>query len=182
MILVYLGGREKNIFLAPSPKSYNPRRPPARYIWKSSWPSLTVRRAISQLSHQKIGNCEHSSIAQERNHIPLWGSRPGNEIGVSQGDANDKGKWRNRCGNSDRNSARKGSKKWAKLTELNSDLFVHVWKMSEECKTLALVVHLACESIRFFGSSFSAGETRAENTGCSRRRLFIGKSVKCMIQ
>ena len=29
-------------------------------------------------------------------------------------------------------------------------VFVHVWKMSEECKTLALVVQLACESIRFF--------------------------------
>ena len=48
-------------FLAPSPYSYNPRRRPPRYIWKSRWPSLTVRRAISPRSHEKIGDCEQSS-------------------------------------------------------------------------------------------------------------------------
>ena len=38
-----LGGSEKNIFLAPPSApppipSYNPRRPPPRYIWKSTYP------------------------------------------------------------------------------------------------------------------------------------------------
>ena len=33
-----------------------------RYIWKSRWPSLTVRRAISQRSHEKIGDCEQSKF------------------------------------------------------------------------------------------------------------------------
>ena len=39
----YLGGGG-GLVLAPSPKSYDPRRPPPRYIciWKSRWPSLTV--------------------------------------------------------------------------------------------------------------------------------------------
>ena len=63
---------------------------------------------MSQRSHEKIGDCEQSSTAQERNHIPLRGSRPRNEVSVSQGDANDKGKRRNRAGNSDRNSVGNG--------------------------------------------------------------------------
>ena len=44
------------------------RRPPPRYIWKSRWPSLTIRRAISQRSHEKIGDCEQSisSLISER--------------------------------------------------------------------------------------------------------------------
>ena len=29
-----------------------------RYIWKSRWPPLTVRRAISRRSHRKIGDYE----------------------------------------------------------------------------------------------------------------------------
>ena len=37
-----MGGSEKNIFLAPppppTPQSYNPRRPPPRYIWKLRYP------------------------------------------------------------------------------------------------------------------------------------------------
>jgi len=33
-------------FSLPSPWSYNPRRPPPQYIWKSRWPPLTVRRAL----------------------------------------------------------------------------------------------------------------------------------------
>ena len=48
-------------FLAPSPYSYNPRRRPPRYIWKSRWPPLTVRRATSPRSHEKTGDCEQSS-------------------------------------------------------------------------------------------------------------------------
>ena len=45
----------------PSPYSYNPRRPLPRYIWKSRWPPLTVRRAIFRRSHEKIGDCEQST-------------------------------------------------------------------------------------------------------------------------
>ena len=45
----------------PSPYSYNPRRPLPRYIWKSRWPPLTVRRAIFRRSHEKKGDCEQST-------------------------------------------------------------------------------------------------------------------------
>ena len=43
-----------------SPYCYNSRRPPPRYILKSRWPPLTVRRTISWRSHEKIGDCEQS--------------------------------------------------------------------------------------------------------------------------
>ena len=40
---------------------YNLRRPPPSVIWKSRWPPLTVRHAISQpWPHGKIGDCEQS--------------------------------------------------------------------------------------------------------------------------
>ena len=40
---------------------YNLRRPPPSVIWKSRWPPLTVRHAISQpWPHGKIGYCEQS--------------------------------------------------------------------------------------------------------------------------
>ena len=58
---VWFGGLV--FFSSPSPASpysYNPRRPPPRYIWKSRWPPLTVRRAISRRSHEKIGDCGQS--------------------------------------------------------------------------------------------------------------------------
>ena len=42
---------------------YNPRGPLPPYIWKSRWPPLTVRRAISRRSHEKIGDCEQSSVS-----------------------------------------------------------------------------------------------------------------------
>ena len=41
-------------------KSYNPRRLPPRYICKSRWPPLSVRRPISRRSHEKIWDCEQS--------------------------------------------------------------------------------------------------------------------------
>ena len=50
-----LGGSEK------LPQSYNPRRPPRSVHLKIKMAVLTVRRAISQRSHEKIGDCEQSS-------------------------------------------------------------------------------------------------------------------------
>ena len=45
-----------SIFLPrPHPQSYNPRRPPPRYIWKWRWPQLTLRHAVSRRSHEKNG-------------------------------------------------------------------------------------------------------------------------------
>ena len=46
----------------PCTYSYNTRRPPPRYIWKSRWPPLTVGRAISRRSHEKIGDCGQSTF------------------------------------------------------------------------------------------------------------------------
>ena len=37
-------------------------RAPPRYIWKSRWPPLTVRRAISRRLHEKIGDFEQSTF------------------------------------------------------------------------------------------------------------------------
>ena len=57
----------RKIFFSPtSPWSYNPRRPPPRYILKSRWPSLTVRHAISQRSREKIGDVTVNSLFQRR--------------------------------------------------------------------------------------------------------------------
>ena len=42
---------------------YNPRGPLPPYIWKSRWSPLTIRRAISRRSHEKIGDCEQSSVS-----------------------------------------------------------------------------------------------------------------------
>ena len=53
---------EGNFFSPPSPYSYNPRCPPPWYIWKSSWPPLTVRCAVSRWSHEKIGDCEQATV------------------------------------------------------------------------------------------------------------------------
>ena len=52
--------------LPPSPFHYslNPRGPPPRYMWKSRWSSLTVKRAISTRSHENIGNCEQSTLSK----------------------------------------------------------------------------------------------------------------------
>ena len=38
------------------------RRLPPRYIWKSRWPPLTVRRATSRRSHRRIGDYEQSIL------------------------------------------------------------------------------------------------------------------------
>ena len=61
----------------PSPYSYNPRRPPPRYILKSRWPPLTVRRAISRPSHGKIGDCGQSKQRREptTNSTHIWRRR-----------------------------------------------------------------------------------------------------------
>ena len=52
------------IFLPPpppsGPPSYNPRRPPPPVHLKIKIP-VTVRRGTSQLSHEKIGDCEQST-------------------------------------------------------------------------------------------------------------------------
>ena len=53
---------EGSFFSPPSPYSYNPLCPPPWYIWKSSWPPLTVRCAVSRWSHEKIGDCEQATV------------------------------------------------------------------------------------------------------------------------
>ena len=40
-------------------------RSPPRYIWKSRWPPLMVRHAISRRSHGKIGYCEQSTSSRK---------------------------------------------------------------------------------------------------------------------
>ena len=56
-------------FSRPLPlELYNPRRPPAQYIWKSRWPPLMMRRAVSQVSQAHYRNadvtlaCERCSV------------------------------------------------------------------------------------------------------------------------
>lgn len=48
---------------------YNPRLPPPRYIWKSRWPQLMVRRVISRRSHGEMGDCEQSNVRQDASQI-----------------------------------------------------------------------------------------------------------------
>ena len=55
----YLGGGSGLGEASPPPNSYNPRRPPPRYICTTKIP-VTVRRSISKRSHEKIGDCEQS--------------------------------------------------------------------------------------------------------------------------
>ena len=55
----YLGGAVWGKQAPPPPNSYNPRRPPPRYICTIKIP-VTVRRSISKRSHEKIGDCEQS--------------------------------------------------------------------------------------------------------------------------
>ena len=63
-----MGGSEKNIFLAPPPKT-----PPTRAIIPDARPlgtfenqdvAVTVRRGISKRSHEKIGDCKQSKQAE----------------------------------------------------------------------------------------------------------------------
>ena len=50
------------VFVAPPPpQGYNTRHPPPRYILKIKIP-VTVRRGISKRSHEKIGDCEQSTV------------------------------------------------------------------------------------------------------------------------
>ena len=46
----------------PTTRAIIPDARPPRCIWNSTWPSLTVRRAISKRSHEEIGDCEQSDI------------------------------------------------------------------------------------------------------------------------
>ena len=43
----------------PPPPSYNPQRPPPRYIFKIKI-AVTVRSGVSKWSHENIGDCEQS--------------------------------------------------------------------------------------------------------------------------
>ena len=61
---------------SPPPPSYNPRRPSPRYIRKSRWPPLMVRRTIFRRSQGKIRDCEQSSRATTHKIdfiFPRWG-------------------------------------------------------------------------------------------------------------
>ena len=62
----------KIFFSPPSPYSYNPRHLSLGTFENQDCPPLTVRRAISQWSHDKIGDCKQCTLLPFSHHFLSW--------------------------------------------------------------------------------------------------------------